>query len=176
MEQFIFVLVIAIVGLVKLLVEKSNERRMKRADEVIKELERNNPPLPPVTRPIHPIDPFPLPRPLQDAERRLREALGIPDDEALPPRRPMPAPLPMEEPARTAFRVEEVRSVPAADLERRIMTPPPILPRQMPRKPLAEAPAARRLSGLDELLRSRDGLRRAVVMQEILGTPKGLVF
>jgi hypothetical protein len=179
MEQFIIVLIIATIGIVKWLMEKSAEQRAKRSvDERVNELERQNPSVQPPPRYARPIDPFP--RPLQEAERRLREALGIPDDAAVPQRRPVPQPAPPPVPqapvARPAFRVEEVRSVPAVDLERRMMAQSQPTVHAMPRKKHVEAPVAKRLTGLDELLRSRDGLRRAVVIQEILGTPKGLVF
>ena len=173
MEQLVVVIVIGIIGAIKWLMEKSAERRAKQeTDARIDQLERENPPVAPRRGP-YPIDPFPRPAP-DVASRRLREALGLPEASPLPPSHQAP-PLPGP-----TFRVEEVRVLPSADLERRVMKPASFIPNPAApqfAKKRRQAPApVQRSSSLDELLRSRDGLRKAILVQEILGTPKGLVF
>jgi hypothetical protein len=169
MEQFIFLLVIGAIAFIKWMLEKSAElREKKKTQERLDRLDGGQA-LPPIVAPR----PKAFPPQLEEAERRLREALGLPvESELPPPRKPLPAP---------AFRLEEIKAVPAADLEHRTFAPPP--PPPIRRAPMCKAaadkaeavlPSAR--TGLDELLRSRDGLRKAILAQEILGTPKGLVF
>ena len=175
MEQFVILLVVGAIGLIKWVMEKSAEQRAQReTEERIGRLRESEPVAHPMLAP-RPIAPSPFPNPATTA-RRLREALGLPDESDLPPRRPVaPRPLP-------TFRVEEVKAmVPAHDLERRVVTPPPLVfLDRLPAQPIISAeprePAALSHSGLDELLRSRAGLRKAILVQEILGTPKGLVF
>lgn len=168
MEQLVIVLLIAVIGLVKWLMEKSAEIRAKR--DAAERLDRAEPPAPPV------IAPRPIAKPLRDSEaaaRRLREALGLPEEHELP----KPRPVPQEAPPSIPFSVEEIKLVPAGDLERRMVAPPLPRARVATARPVAkprETPPARH--PLDDLLRSRDGLRRAILAQEILGTPKGLVF
>jgi hypothetical protein len=175
MEQFIILLVIGAIAVIKWMLEKSAELREKnRTQERIEQLERDNPPAPPILAPR----PVAIPNPdidIDAAARRLRKALGLPDEDDLPTfRRPVihPDPLP----------VQEVEGAPMTDLEQRVVVSPPPLP--LTRKPLPSRPAAKvpevagpaMRSRLDELLKSREGLRSAILAQEILGTPKGLVF
>ena len=182
MEQFVILLVLGAVGLVKWLMEKSAEQRAQRENEGLDrrldEIGRAQPPAPAPPRPaVRPIDSFPRP---DVAARKLREALGLPPESEvqlpIPPRPAFPRPRPK-------ILSEEVVAGPRADLERRLVATPrpvsaplPSLPKEISLPgPIADAGSVSR-SGLEELLRSRDGLRRAILVQEVLGTPKGLVF
>jgi hypothetical protein len=173
MEQFIFLLVIIVISLIKWLMEKSAEQRAKRQTTERMDRPDRAAPAPPIRAPR------PIAQPLPDfdsAARRLREALGLPDESELPPaRRPVAPPPPLP-----TFKVEEVKVVPRIDLEHRIVPPPAAVERaaqsfrQHSKEPILVSAPAR--SGIAELLASRDGLRKAILAQEILGTPKGLVF
>jgi hypothetical protein len=181
MEQLVIVLVIAVVSLVKWLMEKSAEQRSRReTEERIDELERQHPrqspPAPPIRAP-RPVAPSPMPD-MEEAARRLRKALGLPEESELPrPQHRAPAPPPpLPRPVETFLE----RAEPAvAQIEEKLI-PPVSPPRRAPKpaKPkksasAAEAPVSAR-SQLDHLLRSRDGLRQIVLAREILGPPKGL--
>ncbi len=173
MEQLVILLVVGAIGLVKWLLEKSAEQRSRReTEERIGRFGESEPAAHPMPAP-RPAASFPLPDP-DSAARRLREALGLPDESDLPRRRPPVVASP------PSFRMDQIKVVPVADPERRIVktepaapsarTPPPSFPH------LSPEPVAAPRSNLDDLLRSRDGLRKAILVQEILGTPKGLVF
>jgi hypothetical protein len=182
MDQFVIVLIIAVIGLIKWAIEKSAEKRAQRETaERLDKIERSETPAPPLRapRPMEQAAPD-----MDAAARRLREALGLPVDEELlrpEPQRPpvlppQPPPRHFQPPPRIERKLEDL----AADLERRMMAPAAaeVAPKHQPApakersKPLPDAPSAR--GTLDELLRSRDGLRKAILVQEILGTPKGL--
>lgn len=190
MEQFVFLLIFAVIGFINWLIQKSAEKReaAKRASDATRQ-----PPTP---------SPWQAPRPVStptddfgEAARKLREALGLPSDaedprpvtrrEEAPARseellRPEPPPLEREPAAPPAPKILFERKVREfeEDLEHRlVVTPPPPPIRPAARKvapPVAPVPAA--AGTLDDLLRSRDGLRKAILVQEVLGTPKGLVF
>lgn len=183
MEQLVIILIIGAVSLIKWLMEKSAEARAK-ADTAARMDETESSPRPrPIATPWDAPRPIasPLPKsPANDAARRLREALG------LPPESPLPScdPRPSQTPPTPTLVVEKKKARPlaeiAADLERRVVAETKVLP---PRSFVAPAPAV--LSSpvveparttLNDLLRSREGLRKAILAQEILGTPKGLVF
>jgi len=173
MEQLVILLVIGAAGLIKWALEKSAEQRSKRdTEERLGRLRDSEPVAGPIAAPRPAFD-YPDP---DQAARRLREALGLPAEADLPPRRPMAAP-----PTPSTFQVHEVKVVPAIDLERRIVKEVlPSLPKKKSKRPAApreaQPTAATASSSLNDLLRSRDGLRKAILVQEILGTPKGLVF
>lgn len=171
MEQLVILLVIGLVGIIKWFLEKAAEQRAKgKARSRVEELEQS----PPSPRPlIRPVDPFPTRS--GDPGRRLREALGLPEDAPPPlPRRPLPT-SPALAPV---FRREDIRVLVPADLERRVIQEAPQpSPKRVPvkaRPPVASVPPVR--PSLSGLLDSREGLRKAILAQEILGTPKGLVF
>lgn len=164
--QLVFVLIIAAISLIKWLMEKSAGQRARReTTERLDEVERAGPVAPPIRAPR------PIATPLPDANaaaRRLREALGLPEETELPPplsrRLDPPAPVPVTQPI--------------VDLERRFVAkiePPPRAFVPAVRTGAAVVTTAPR-TALDELLHSRDGLRKAILAHEILGTPKGLVF
>jgi hypothetical protein len=182
-EQLVIVLIIAAVSVIKWLMEKSAEARAAR-----RTAERIGDPMPDVPKPAppRPAHPMASPRPvahpvsdLEDAARRLREALGLPEENELPPpvqRKPELPPIPSAPRPEPVILFER----PLPDFRK---APPVERPRELPRipasspilrPPVEEASTAR--SDLDELLRSRDGLRRAILLKEILGTPKGLAF
>lgn len=172
MEQLVIVIVIAVIGLVKWLMEKSAEQRAKRdTRERIERLERGEEQASPM------MAPRPVAYPMRDPEaaaRKLREALGLPEEHELPRPRPL-----ADIPTPASFHIEEVKVIPAADLEQRVVAPPlPIPAKKLPSKAATVSRDATYASraALDDLLRSREGLRSAILAQEVLGTPKGLVF
>jgi hypothetical protein len=182
MEQLVIVLIIGAVSLIKWVMEKSAEARAERetADR-IGDASPDVPKAAPV-RPAHPMQaPRPVAHPVSDFEtaaRRLREALGLPEESELPrpvERREESPPAPRKEPVILFERpLPDLRMAPPIERAFEPLPEPPIAPR-----PPAPGPAAEKIpatSRLDELLRSRDGLRKAIVVSEILGTPKGLVF
>lgn len=193
MEQFVYLLIFAVIGLINWLIQKSQEKR--EAARQAKAPERPPSPLQaprPVTNPVDELG---------DVGRKFREALGLPDEAetpkpvarrveappALPPEPPPPLVIDVpgdfeEGPRKPVILFERKLREYEADLERRLVetTPPPppvVVPPPRPRPaPAAVASPAASPRPLDELLRSREGLRRAILVQEVLGTPKGLVF
>jgi hypothetical protein len=91
-----------------------------------------------------------------------------------PPRRPAPPPPPPEV-IPVVLPVAEVvvaQPAPAAPTLRVHEAPAlPELPADKSARPLPERPESAALASLRKLLRSRDGLRTAVVLQEVLGPP-----
>ncbi len=164
MEQLVILVIIGLISLVNWLIQRSSELREKRR------LEQKRMEMPEgATDRAETWEPEPAPQssPVDPAAemRKLMEALGLPlEDEPPVVRRapspppapelpPAPPPLPVWQPGRTEVRV----------------TPKPLpamtaLPKVTPatRNPWAGE------------LRSRDGVRRAMVLREILGPPKAL--
>lgn len=180
MEQLVIVLVIAVVSLVKWLMEKSAEQRSRReTEERVEELERQHPrqqrPAPPIRAP-RPVASSPM-SDMEDAARRLRKALGLPEEADPPRQQRRPAtPPPLARPEKTFLE----RAMPAvAEIQEKLVPPAPP-PRRAPesakhKKPASPAgPAVSARTQLDHLLRGRDGLRQAMLVREILGPPKGL--
>ncbi len=165
MEQFIILLLIALISIINWLVQKSKERREarkleKRADST-GESAKVEPAEPPATEP-------------EIAMRRLREALGLPEEaappplpkrvEQLPPERPSPLPLPRSARKPVVLHVPAVRH----REERRAFELPHRIGESIERTAAPRPP-----SRIRELLGSAGGLRDAVVLSEILGPPKG---
>ena len=190
MEQLVILLLIALISIINWIIQKSKERREKRKLE--KRADATG-------EPVANHEPAPDATGTETAMRRLREALGLPE-EAPPPVIPKRA-EPRVEPERIEpKRMEPKRGehpvpVPAPSRDRSV---PPSLP-QPERKPIAvHAPAVprwqeHRRSGflhkmakppppevskqsprIRELLQSQGGLRDAVVLSEILGSPMSL--
>ena len=190
MEQLVILLLIALISIINWIIQKSKERREKRKLE--KRADATG-------EPVAKHEPAPDATGTETAMRRLREALGLPE-EAPPPVIPKRA-EPRVEPERIEpKRMEPKRGehpvpVPAPSRDRSV---PPSLP-QPERKPIAvHAPAVprwqeHRRSGflhkmakhpppevskqsprIRELLQSQGGLRDAVVLSEILGSPMSL--
>ena len=186
MEQLVILLLIALISIINWIIQKSKERREKRKLE--KRADATG-------EPVAKHEPAPDATGTETAMRRLREALGLPE-EAPPPVIPKRAEPKRVEPERIEpKRGERPVSVPAPSPDR--LAPPP-LP-QPERKPiLVHAPPVprwqeHRRSGLlhkiakspppevskqspriRELLQSQGGLRDAVVLSEILGSPLSL--
>lgn len=181
MEQLVILLIIGGISLVKWLLEKSAEmREQKKTQERIDRLGRDEPaPAQPEIRSDR-----------EESVRKFLEALGLPADSA-PPERPPIRPVPpiIESPIPRAFIPEPVAEpVPqppplvlqAEDLERRLVEARKLaadLKRQTTaRKKPASGPVVPAATRVDSLLRSRGGLRQAMIAREILGPPKGLSF
>jgi hypothetical protein len=183
MEQLVLLVIIGLISLVNWLMQKAAEKReaagQKRAErrEVKREARRN-------VYTQGPSAPAPARRtgaPGSDPFKELMDALGLPSDEAPPP--------PVVRRAEV-FEEEEFASVEEA-------APPPI-PQPEAKTPRWRAPAVRRPdektaqlasafaavgeepastyrgSSVRDLLAGRDSQRKAIVLAEILGTPRGL--
>jgi hypothetical protein len=182
MEQLVLLVIIGLISLVNWLMQKAAEKReaagQKRAErrEVKRETRRN-------VYTQGPSAPAPARRtgaPGQDPFKELMDALGLPSDEAPPP---------------PVVPREEIREEEFASLEE---SAPPPLPQPEVRAPRWQSPSVRRPdaktaqlasafasvdekpavayrgSSLHDFLAGRDAQRKAVVLAEILGTPRGL--
>lgn len=183
MEQLVILLLIALISLINWIIQKSKETREKRqlqerADTTGETVKHGVPESSPATE-------------TETALRRLREALGLPEEAEPPviprrverkvpplppaPERPVPPPLP--EPARRPIVVHAPFTPPR--LEHRKFELPHLelrkfdLPHRLA-KPIADVEVPRPLSRVRELLTSKGGLRDAVVLSEVLGRPKSL--
>jgi type IV secretory pathway VirB10-like protein len=174
MEQFILLLIIAAISLVNWLMQKSAEHREKRKAERARGDSIHPTSDERTTQPETQFDPM-------DQTRKFLEALGLPDD-ALPPRPTMPPPLPSEEgfaPEKRDF-LHKLRP----DLEQRLFPEASV---QVPERPIfvprtrsvpslaatvTVAPSSSARGLVTGLISEKDGLRRAIVMREILGPPK----
>jgi hypothetical protein len=172
MEQLVIILLIALISLINWLVQKSREmreaRKLENRADSTGESAKAAPPEPPETQ-------------TETAMRRLREALGLPE-EAEPPviprrveRKVPPPPRPAERPSPSPL--------PRPAAKPPVLHVPPLhrfeehrkfeFPHRMA-KPVAKEEAPRPPSRIREQLGSAGGLRDAVVLSEILGPPKGL--
>ena len=181
MEQLVIILLIALISIINWIVRKSKEAREQRKQE--KRADATGEPV---------AKDRPAPDMTETAMRRLREALGLPEDA------PPPVIPPRVEPKKVEpERIEPKRVAPRKRGERPVspsLVPPP-LP-QTDRPAVVHIPAVRwehrRFESLHkiakpslpdvpkppprirELLQSQGGLRDAVVLSEILGAPKSL--
>ena len=156
MDQLVLKLLIALVGFINWLFQKSAELREKRKLES-RGLEGDE---------AIPEEPKPAPAQIDpDAGmRRLMEALGLPS-EAPPFVPPVRIPPPIERPPAFPLAAAPVVSpVPARKTLSQLVKP--ARPSETPRK---QAP-----SRLHEMLASQDGLRHAIILSEVLGPPKSL--
>jgi hypothetical protein len=173
MEQLVIVLLIALISIVNWIVQKSKERRVARkleqqADRTGEGVKGG-------------VAEAPEPE-SEVAMRRLREALGLPEEappptlprrieERVPPLPPVmpqrkPPPLPERAPKPVVLHVPPTRP----REERRISG----LHHWVGRSAVPKVEAARPTSRIRELLGSTGGLRDAVVLSEILGPPKSM--
>ncbi len=186
MEQLVILVIIGLISLVNWLMQKSAEKReaakalreaAEEAGEVPRRMVRPQPP-PSVRR-----------APERDPMRELMEALGLPPD-ALPPpvqHRREPAPTPArEEEEFSSLEEETPPPLPRSARQEPSWKQPPA-PRRLDEKesrlasafaasqsrPAADLPARPR--HLRELLATRASQRDAVVLAEILGTPRALL-
>jgi hypothetical protein len=140
------------------------------------EAKGNGPPRPAAQR--RPERVTDLDRFLREVQRRKRGA-GREEEEA--EERPQRAEREEEPPPRTERRRESPRRTPPPPREEKVFVPPPAaaVPAPPPVAPPAVVeellpaapPVAAGLAGLRHLLRSREGLRTAVILQEVLGPP-----
>jgi len=172
MEQLVIILLIALISFINWLVKKSAELREARKREQgttrSGESLRSEPPRPPEAEP-------------EISMRRLREALGLPDEaqppalpkrmepRVPPPLAPPPPPPPPRRPPPARPVVSHVPVVRARE-EHRVFE----LPHRFGKPASPKAEVAPTSSRIRELLGSAGGLRDAVVLSEILGPPKSL--
>jgi len=189
MEQLVILLLIALISIINWIIQKSKEAREKRKLE--KRADATG-------EPVAKHEPAPDLTGTETAMRRLREALGLPED-AEPPVIPKRVEPKKVEPPRRAEprKVEQQQQVsPPPAPPARTLPPPLPQPERKPvvvhvspaqlwqehrrvaiphrvTKPLVDE-APRQPPRVRELLSSEGGLRDAVVLSEILGSPKSL--
>ena len=158
MEQLVILLVIGIISLVNWLMQRSAEIREQRKAEAGRlGIPEGNPFQPaeekPAAKPVLVKDPA-------REMRKLMEALGLPleDEEPLVRRELPPAP---EIPPLPAYQPKSPAEKPAGKF--------------FPAAPAAPAPPVARTT-LSQALLSRDGVRQAFVLREILGPPKAFTL
>ena len=183
MEQLVLLVVIGLISLINWVMQKAAEKREQaQLERENKRETKRNVYTQPVPSPVH----RPARRaagPVQDPFKDLMDALGLPSDQLPPP------PV-----ARREVIVEEEEFASVED------TPPPIPEPAVARQPARPKPAAPfrpdrkmielasafaaveekpatayRGSKVRDLLANRDSQKKAVVLAEILGTPRGLV-
>jgi len=185
MEQLVLLLVIGAISFINWLIQRSAEHKQKRREGRMNVPAHGHEPPPlPGTEDDMPFGPNAQP---PEELRRFFEALGIPIEESPPPpppveqRRvvqpleekppPVPAPLSVpapqlsEGPSRSTLVSEETRELAKrfADSDVTISSSTASSKGSMPDGP-----------SLAEQLRSPEGLRRAMVLREILGPPRAL--
>jgi hypothetical protein len=189
MEQLVILLIIGLISLVNWLMQKAAEKREARAGrrvekrEVKRETRRNIYTQPAPAAPAPPARRGPAGR---DPFKDLMDALGLPPEET------PPGPVVAE----PDFFPEDAEFIPFEEaapppLPEPVVVPARVTARKPPAKPkrpdrrateLASAFAAfgeepgptYRGSSVRDLLDSRDSKRKAVILAEILGTPRGL--
>lgn len=172
MEQLVVLAIIGLLSLINWALQKSNEKRKQAkakrgAAQVVRKESRRNI----YTQPL----PKPSPKLERDPLHDLMEALGLPP-EATPPimtqREVLPPPVPVEE--------EEFASLEDAPRRPVFRALPPVekpLPRAAVVK--ADAPFVRpppAVTPIQTLLSNRASVRQAVILTEILGSPRGLAM
>jgi len=189
MEQLVILLIIGLISLVNWLMQKSAEKRSARTERrvekrEVKSEERRNI----YTQPA-PSAPAPVARRApggRDPFKDLMDALGLPPEETLP------GPVVAE----PDFFPEDAEFIPFEEaapppLPEPVVAPARVTARKPPAKPkrpdrrtaelasafaaIGEEPGpAYRGSKVRDLLAGRDSQRQAVILAEILGTPRGL--
>ena len=167
MEQLVILLLIALISFINWLVKKSSQlreaRKLEQGTAKSGDSLRGEPSRTPEAEP-------------EVSMRRLREALGLPDDAkppALPKRveQPLPSPIaPPPLPPLPARQVISHVSLSPAHEEYRFIE----MPHRAGRPARSKVEAAVSPSRIRDLLGSAGGLRDAVVLSEILGPPKSL--
>ena len=158
MEQLVILVIIGLISLVNWLMQRSAEiKKQRRLEQQGHDLPRESEEVPEAVAPRRAA-------PDRDPTvemRRLMEALGIPMEEE-PPALPEPPRAMPDPPAPTPAPIQQAPPKPAQ------------LPAQPPSAPAASTAAVR--AGLAQALRSREGLREAVILREILGPPKAMTL
>jgi len=189
MEQLVILLIIGLISLVNWLMQKAAEKREARTErrvekrEVKREARRNI-----YTQPAPQTEPRQAPAgrdPLKD----LMDALGLPPEEA------PPGPVVAE----PDFFPDDAEFIPFEETKPFVETKPPPLPKPVVKTPRWQSPAVPKFDDktaqlayafaavedratssyggtkLSDLLVGRDAQRKAIVLAEILGTPRGLI-
>lgn len=184
MEQLVLLLLFGAIALIQWLVKKSAEMReeRKRQQQSPQWQEEQD-----VSREAREVPP-PAPSPAGDPDasmRKLMEALGLPQEAPPPPvqqRPPTPPPLPPAPAPRVPERpAPKVAERPVSRLQERPLSR---LPERPPSAKLG-FPAAKPKSfdpvpekkpelSIRELLASPDSMKKAVILSEIIGSPKAL--
>ena len=178
MEQLVLLLIIGLISLVNWVMQKAAEKREQaKLERAGKRESGRSIYTQPVPRPEVARRP---PSPAQDPFKELMDALGLPSDQ------PPPVVVRRPEPEEEFASVEESAPPPVpqqvAPFKVQRWQPPTIRRPDEKTARLASAFAsvgektvsAYRGSNLRELLAGRDAQRKAVVLAEILGTPRGL--
>ena len=158
MEQVVIIVIIGLISLVNWVVKRSAEIREERKRERQRQGIPEGDPFhsaPHETESPAPSRPDTAP---STDMRRLMEALGLPpEDDELPPK-PVVREAPPAIPPPPTYR-------PPAAAKPRV---------NKPSTGVVSIPPATTVSPLAAALRSRDGIRQAIVLREILGPPKAL--
>ena len=152
MEQLVILVIIGLISLVNWLMQRSAELREQRKHErSLQGIPEGNP--------FQPAEePAPKPPRKDPAEemRKLMEALGVSLEEAPPPQQSAPPP--------------ELPPIPAFQPPPKQKPPTPKRPAQRTSPLQPQHHLSSRI--VSETLRSRDSVRQAIVIREILGPPK----
>ena len=175
MEQFIFLLIIGLISLIHWIIQKSSEAREKAKAK--RRADQGDSPFPSSASSRQEGEPTADPA---EGMRKLMEALGVPLEEEI--HRPAPQasqapPLPEETFVQSHNRpviLEEERPRP---LPRPMLTPQPSMRRVRERKKVELVEVNRGNTGRESLkkaLGSKDALKTAVILSEVLGKPRAL--
>lgn len=164
MEQLVVLVIIGIVSLVNWLWQRASEarERQKQERERLGIPEGN-----PFCTTEDEEEPGPAPQKDPGAEmRRLMEALGVPVEPPAPiqPVRKEPVVAPPVLPVRATFKPAGPVRLQSPVFEKPLPKYSAAMPAQTPDNPIARA------------LKSRDGIRQAVILREILGPPKAFTL
>lgn len=159
MDQVVIIVVIGLISLVNWLMKRSAELREQRKLE----REESGNPEPDPFHQLSGVEPADFPAPTvrqpsaaSDEMRRIMELMGMPLEEEAPPPQPVMQPPPVQPPLP------------------KYQPPKPV----RPAKPVFGSGAAETAAppALASALRSRAGIRQAVVLREILGPPKAFTL
>lgn len=185
MEQLVILVIIGLISLVNWLLQKSAEKReLAKMKREAAEQDAASRGVRPQGR-MEPVARRESARPGQDPMRELMEALGLPAEAAAPP--PVVARSASVEEREEFASAEQPPPLPRKAAAPRVSAawqPPPRRPRPDAKtERLASAFSAigqgptreeKRSVGLRGLLATETGRRQAVILAEILGTPRGL--
>lgn len=175
MEQLVILIIIGLISLINWIIQKSAEAKEKA--QAKRKADQGESPFQPSAASEREEEPTADP---SEGMRKLMEALGVPMEEEIrrpEPRASQPPPLPEETFVQSHKRpiiIEEERPRPVA---RPVMASQPPLRRTRERKKAEVVEVSRANPAQDALkkaLGSKDSLRTAVVLSEVLGKPRAL--
>lgn len=183
MEQLVLLVIIGLISLINWVMQKAAEKREQaQLERESKRETTRNVYTQPAPSPVH----RPARRaagPAQDPFKDLMDALGLPADQLPPP--PVARREVIVEEEEFASAEDTPPPIPEPAVSRQPVRPKPAAPFRPDRKMIElasafaaveEKPAAAyRGSKVRDLLANRDSQKKAVVLAEILGTPRGLV-